>query len=164
MQADCSCRRADQRSPDKSHAKQKSFYMAFIRVTKKESSDKMKFELDTGDRIYQTSEITEELIKDCIDRLSRDKIEFMVLQPRNPVKHSQFVQALRGFVVETRFINDNQEFSQYSYITEDKIEVETIFVNYWKENMPPNVENWKDITKTLEPIFLTRLIRKLKKR
>lgn len=88
----------------------------------------------------------------------------MVLQPRNPVKHSQFVQALRGFVVETRFINDNQEFSQYSYITEDKIEVETIFVNYWKENMPPNVENWKDITKTLEPNFLTRLIRKLKKR
>ena len=124
----------------------------------------MKFELDTGDRIYQTSEITEELIKDCIDRLSRDKIEFMVLQPRNPVKHSQFVQVLRGFVVETRFINDNQEFSQYSYITEDKIEVETIFVNYWKENMPPNVENWKDITKTLEPNFLTRLIRKLKKR
>ena len=30
--------------------------------------------------------------------------------------------------------------------------------------MPPNVENWKDITKTLEPNFLTRLIRKLKKR
>ena len=86
----------------------------------------MKFELDTGDRIYQTSEITEELIKDCIDRLSRDKIEFMVLQPRNPVKHSQFVQALRGFVVETRFINDNQEFI-YSEICCNILKVPVLF-------------------------------------
>ena len=48
----------------------------------KESSDKMKFELDTGDRIYQTSEITEELIKDCIDRLSRDKMVLLQSFPK----------------------------------------------------------------------------------
>ncbi|WP_430597670.1 hypothetical protein [Enterococcus sp. AZ177] len=122
----------------------------------------IQFQLDTGDRIYRNEDITAKLIKNCLDKVDKNEVEFLVLKPNRAIKDSLFIQIISHFVVEIRFENREKDFIHYSYITDNQEEVLNILIDYWKVNKIPDMKNWKDISDSFKLNFLSRLFNKLK--
>ncbi|NSV98677.1 hypothetical protein FKY93_13115 [Enterococcus faecalis] len=57
-----------------------------------------KFVLDIGDYKYKREEISEQLITDCLSKLSRNEIEFIILEPDKPIDGSRFLQVTSDFL------------------------------------------------------------------
>jgi hypothetical protein len=71
------------------------------------------------------------------------------LEPREPIRGNAYIQVLGSFVVETRLLNEDGTFTQYSTIIDDGGEVLTMLLDYWEHGEAPPTGHWKDITKSL---------------
>ncbi|MFT8704500.1 hypothetical protein [Bifidobacterium aquikefiricola] len=115
------------------------------------------FVLQTSEKSYTNSEISGELLRDVVERLSRKELDFMVLEPSEPVDKSIYLQMLGSvvvetigsFVVETRLVAEDGSFTQYSYTSADQDEVLSMFLKYWEHGELPDLDGWKDITASL---------------
>jgi hypothetical protein len=70
---------------------------------------------------------------------------------------------LGAFAVEIRMLVADGSFIQYSYISDNKDEVLSIFIDYWERGELPDLNHWKDITGSLtKPTFLS-IVTKIRK-
>lgn len=107
------------------------------------------FVLQTDGNSYANSRITSVLLRDLVEGLSRGEVDFIVLEPREPINGSAYLQALGAFVVEIRLLAEDGSFTQYSYTSDDKDEVLSMFLRYWEHGELPALDGWKDITASL---------------
>lgn len=103
------------------------------------------FELSLGGDIYPSDEITEAILIDSINQLAVHDLDFLVLTPKEPIKKSLFIQAISDFIVEIRLVTPNNGFTHYSYMTDNKEEVTTLFLNYFTRKEIPLLDHWKII-------------------
>ncbi|MFT8988226.1 MAG: hypothetical protein ABF966_08340 [Bifidobacterium psychraerophilum] len=108
------------------------------------------FVVETDKGTYANHEITLALFHDLVGRLSRNDVDFMVLQPDEPIRGSAYLQVLGAFMVETRLLVEGGAFMQYSYETDDADEVLSMFLGYWQRGELPAVDQWEDITRSLQ--------------
>ncbi|MDT2831800.1 hypothetical protein P7H62_12660 [Vagococcus carniphilus] len=120
------------------------------------------FKLDTGDKIFLSPHITNQTIIDLIQKLSKNELEFIVLEPKTPIKNSLYIQIIYGFTIELRLVLSNDEIRHYSYETENMNEVITIFLNYFEKEEIPNLDIWKDTSDSFRPNLFSVIFSKLK--
>ncbi|MDT2814862.1 hypothetical protein [Vagococcus carniphilus] len=120
------------------------------------------FKLDTGDKIFLSPHITNQTIIDLIQKLSKNELEFIVLEPKTPIKNSLYIQIIYGFTIELRLVLSNDEIRHYSYETENMNEVITIFLNYFEKEEIPNLDIWKDTSDSFRPNLFSIIFSKLK--
>ena len=118
---------------------------------------KNSFVANTGDDYYEENEISEKLIIDCLDKVSKNALDFLVLTPDIPIQGSLFLQVLAGSVIEIRMENPDGTFIHYSYTTEDKNEVIKMFISYWQEGKIPDIKNWENITSWFQGNIFSRV-------
>ena len=97
------------------------------------------FTLDIGGELYKLGEITETVIIDCINKLVDNEIEFFILTPKIPIKESIYMQVIYDFIVEIRFESTLNGSDQYSYETDSKDEVISLFLNYFNNEEIPTL-------------------------
>jgi hypothetical protein len=111
------------------------------------------YTLRTDQDSYRNDEISQALLESLVEGLQRDDFDFLVLEPREPIRGNAYIQVLGSFVVETRLLNEDGTFSQYSTTIDDGGEVLTMLLNYWEHGEAPFADHWadhwKDITKSL---------------
>lgn len=120
------------------------------------------FKLDTGDKIFLSPHITNQTIIDLIQNLSKNELDFVVLEPKIPIKNSLYIQIIYGFTIELRLVLPNDEIRHYSYETENMNEVITIFLNYFEKEEIPNLDIWKDASDSFRPNLFSIIFSKLK--
>ena len=120
------------------------------------------FKLDTSDKIFLSPHITNQTIIDLIQNLSKNELEFIVLEPKTPIKNSLYIQIIYGFTIELRLVLSNDEIRHYSYETENMNEVITIFLNYFEKEEIPNLDIWKDTSDSFRPNLFSVIFSKLK--
>ncbi|MCH4160861.1 MAG: hypothetical protein LKF41_06370 [Bifidobacterium sp.] len=121
------------------------------------------FVLQTDEGAYADDEITSALFQNLLDRLYRNDIDFMVLQPNQPIQESSYLQVLGAFAVEIRMLVADGSFIQYSYISDNKDEVLSIFLDYWERGELPDLNHWKDITGSLTKPTSLSIVTKIRK-
>lgn len=119
------------------------------------------FKLDTGDKIFLSPHITNQTIIDLIQNLSKNELDFIILEPKTPIKNSLYIQIIYGFSVELRLVLPNDEIRHYSYETENMNEVITIFLNYFEKEEIPNLDKWEDISDSFRPNLFSTIFSKL---
>ena len=97
------------------------------------------FTLGIGGELYKLGEITETVIIDCINKLVDNEIEFFILTPKIPIKESIYMQVIYDFIVEIRFESTLNGSDQYSYETDSKDEVISLFLNYFNNEEIPTL-------------------------
>lgn len=107
------------------------------------------FTLRTDQASYGDGEISRALFESLVQRLQRDDLDFLVLEPHEPIRGNAYIQVLGSFVVETRLLDEDGTFTQYSTIIDDGDEVLTMLLDYWEHGEAPLTGHWKDITKSL---------------
>ena len=107
------------------------------------------FTLQTDQASYGGGEISRALLESLVQRLQRDDLDFLVLEPREPIRGNAYIQVLGSFVVETRLLDEGGTFTQYSIIIDDGGEVLSMLLDYWEHDEPPLTDQWRDITKSL---------------
>ncbi len=107
------------------------------------------FTLRTDRDSYRNKEISHALLESLVEEMQRDDLDFLVLEPCEPIRGNAYIQVLGSFVVETRQLNEDGTFTQYSTIIDDGGEVLAMLLDYWERGEAPLTGHWKDITKSL---------------
>ncbi|MDN6830960.1 hypothetical protein [Bifidobacterium crudilactis] len=107
------------------------------------------FTLRTDQDSYRNDEISHALLESLVEELQRDDLDFLVLEPHEPIQGNAYIQVLGSFVMETRLLDEDGTFTQYSTIIDDGGEVLAMLLDYWEHGEPPLTDHWKDITKSL---------------
>ncbi|CAH1214783.1 MULTISPECIES: hypothetical protein [unclassified Paenibacillus] len=107
------------------------------------------YTLESNGIKYQNEDMNASLFDELITNL--DLMDYLVLVPSQPIDKSIYLQAAttdnpEEFVVEVRFVFDDERFEHYSYISEDPRKVIAIFLDYWGQQKLPNLGDWQDIT------------------
>ena len=110
------------------------------------------FSLETNSKKYSNEEINVHLFEEIINR--PDLWDFMVLEPDRPIKDSIFIQASYPqatswppeFILEISFSNMKTGAKMYRLSTVDKNIVLKHIIDYWQEQIIPDVSLWEDVS------------------
>lgn len=112
--------------------------------------------------LYNSGEVTETIITECVTKLIDNEIDFFILTPKIPIKESIYMQVIYDFVVEIRFESALNESNQYSYETDSKDEVISLFLNYFNKGEIPTLTEWENLSKKRSKGILSRLFKKFR--
>lgn len=106
--------------------------------------------------MWEESNPSPEMIDQAIDELIPVKFHFVVLEYDEPVQNCLYVQTLIEndntpeiqYLLETRFVHDDDSFTHYQTFTTDEDELKRIF-RMFALGVIPKTEGWKDITEDL---------------
>lgn len=126
---------------------------------------RQKFTLTIDDKIYLDLDITKLLLIQSINKIKNGESEFMILAPNTSLMTSEYMQLISNFVIEIHVVSSAGETSHYQYITDDFEEVKLFFCNYFEKNSFPDIDNnWRNITKSLQPSLLTKIFKRKNKK
>lgn len=120
------------------------------------------FTLTIDGELYNSGEVTETIITECVTKLIDNEIDFFILTPKIPIKESIYMQVIYDFVVEIRFESALNESNQYSYETDSKDEVISLFLNYFNKGEIPTLTEWENLSKKRSKGILSRLFKKFR--
>ena len=112
------------------------------------------FLLETEFRKYANEEINVLLFEEIINS-SSDTWNFMVLEPNQPIQDSIFLQVGAQwadtawpfkFNLEIGFGETETGVRLYRFITEDENVVLQHFIDYWQEQIIPDISLWEDVS------------------
>jgi len=112
------------------------------------------FLLETEFRKYTNEEINVLLFEEIINT-SSDTWNFMVLEPNQPIQDSIFLQVGAQwadtawpfkFNLEIGFGETETGVRLYRFITEDENVVLQYFIDYWQEQIIPDISLWEDVS------------------
>lgn len=122
---------------------------------------RQKFTLTIDDKIYLDLDITKLLLIQSINKIKNGESEFMILEPNTSLMTSEYMQLISNFVIEIHVVSSAGETSHYQYITDDFEEVKLFFCNYFEKNSFPDIDNnWRNITKSLQPSLLSKIFKR----
>ena len=123
-----------------------------------EDMQEQTFLLETAFRKYANEEINVLLFEEIINS-SSDTWNFMVLEPDKPIRDSTFIQVGASwnttaawpykFNLEIGFGNAETGVRMYRLVTEDKNVVLQYLIDYWKEQIIPDISLWQDVSDEL---------------
>ena len=108
------------------------------------------FSLTTYFRKYTDAEINALLFEEIINS-SPDTWDFMVLEPDKPIQDSIFMQVGAPMAhTDSSFLLEIGFGSRlYLLVTEDKNVVLQYMIDYWQEQVIPDISLWEDISDRL---------------
>lgn len=89
-----------------------------------------------------------EILKATIQGLTEDEDSYIILEPKNPIENSIYIQAIKQnneYYTEIRFvfgIDDNFKHYSRTYTTQN--EIISLFSQYYSEGKVPNINEWND--------------------
>jgi len=114
------------------------------------------FSLRTNFNEHTNEELNVLLFEEIINSFSPDIWDFMVLAPDNPIQGSTFIQvgapqAITDFQFDLQigFYSVETGLTMYRLGTEDKNVVLRYFIDYWQEQIIPDISLWQDMTDEL---------------
>ena len=130
-------------------------------MNKKDASNTTNsFTLTIDGELYNAGEVTETIITECVTKLIDNEIDFFILTPKIPIKESIYMQVIYDFVVEIRFESALNGTNQYSYETDSKDEVISLFLNYFNNGEIPALTEWENLSKKRSKGIFSRLFNK----
>lgn len=130
-------------------------------MNKKDASNTTNsFTLTIDGEVYNSGEVTEMIITECVTKLIDNDIDFFILTPKIPIKESIYMQVIYDFVVEIRFESALNGTNQYSYETDSKDELISLFLNYFNNGEIPALTEWENLSKKRSKGIFSRLFNK----
>lgn len=89
-----------------------------------------------------------DILKATIGSLTEDEDSYIILEPKNPIENSIYIQAIKQdgqYYTEIRFVfgtDDNFKHYSRTYSTQD--EIVKLFSRYYSEGKVPNINEWND--------------------
>ena len=91
-----------------------------------------------------------EILKVTICSLTEDEDSYIILEPKNPIENSIYIQAIKQnneYYAEIRFVfGSDDNFKHYSRTYTTQNEIINLFSQYYAEGKVPNVSEWNDDT------------------
>lgn len=91
-------------------------------------------------------------IKEAIYSLTDNPDSFIILEPKTPIDHSIYLQAVKQedlYIAEIRFVfNSDEDYKHYSCVFENKEDLFAIFSEYYLNERIPDIKEWKDESTT----------------
>jgi len=118
---------------------------------------KRTFSLETNFRKYSNEELNVHLFEEIISSRP-DLWDFMVLEPDKPIKDSIFIQVNSPqatiswppkFILEISLGNTKTGTKMYRLATVDKNIVLKHIIDYWQEQIIPDISLWEDVSDTI---------------
>jgi len=96
------------------------------------------------------------LFEEIIESFEHDIWDFMVLSPVEPINNSTFMQVGAPeeivnyhYTLEIGFYSDESGLTMYRLYTLNKDFILQCFVDYWQDQVIPDVSSWEDITEEM---------------
>ena len=116
------------------------------------------FSLRTNFDEFSDDEIDSILLDEIISSFTPDVWDFIVLSPDIPIHDSTFIQVGAPtenvdyqFTVEIGFETGEKGLTLYRLYTKDKELVLQYIVDYWQDQVIPDIRTWEDVTWELNP-------------
>lgn len=89
-----------------------------------------------------------EILKATIQGLTEDEDSYIILEPKNPIENSIYIQAIKQnneYYAEIRFVfGTDDNFKHYSRTYTTQNEIISLFSQYYSEGKVPNINEWND--------------------
>lgn len=89
-----------------------------------------------------------EILKATIQGLTEDEESYIILEPKNPIENSIYIQAIKQnneYYAEIRFVfGTDDNFKHYSRTYTTQNEIISLFSQYYSEGKVPNINEWND--------------------
>lgn len=89
-----------------------------------------------------------EILKTTIQGLTEDEDSYIILEPKNPIENSIYIQAIKQnneYYAEIRFVfGTDDNFKHYSRTYTTQNEIISLFSQYYSEGKVPNINEWND--------------------
>jgi len=120
---------------------------------KEDVAQEMVFSLRTNYSEFFDDELSTLLFEEIIGSFEPDIWDFMVLAPEKPINNCTFIQVGAPdeivdyhYTLEIGFDSDESGLTMYRLNTLDRDFVLQCFVDYWQDQLIPDVSSWEDIT------------------
>jgi len=118
---------------------------------------KQSYTLETNTRGVLKLKITPELIREILSSFNRDEWDFMILAPDNPIENCTFIQVgspqevtAFKYTLEAGFHTPQSGLKMYRLLTEDRNRILQYFVDFWNEQIIPDISLWEDVSEELK--------------
>lgn len=125
----------------------------------------MQFKLINGDGSIRKHDI--QTLKQVLYTLKDAEDSFIILEPKQPIDNSIYLQAVKQgevYIAEIRFIfGDPDNYKHYSKVFENVADMFDVFSVYYTNEKIPDIKQWKDETELsdADSIGMIKLYRKV---
>ncbi len=89
-----------------------------------------------------------DILKSTIQSLNEDEDSYIILEPKNPIENSIYIQAIKQnneYYAEIRFVfGTDDNFKHYSRTYATQEEIINLFSQYYTKGKVPNINEWND--------------------
>ena len=89
-----------------------------------------------------------DILKTTIQSLTEDEDSYIILEPKNPIENSIYIQAIKQnneYYAEIRFVfGSDDNFKHYSRTYTTQEEIINLFSQYYTKGKVPNINEWND--------------------
>ena len=118
---------------------------------------KQSYTLETNSRGVLKVKITPELFSEILSGFDQYEWDFMTLAPDNPIEDCTFIQVsppyedtAPRYTLEAGFYNPQSGLKMYRLLIEDRNRILQYFVDFWKEQIIPDVSLWEDVSEEMK--------------
>ena len=118
---------------------------------------KQPYTLETNSRGVLKRKITPELFSEILSSFNQDEWDFMTLAPDNPIESCTFIQVgspqevtAFQYMLEAGFHTPQSGLKMYRLLTGDRNRILQYFVDFWKEQIIPDVSLWEDVSEEMK--------------